>query len=59
MFIYTHPESSIQSIAQLSGKKVVFGCGTGSALLGREILDVYGITNRVISARGPTDKARV
>ncbi len=58
MFIYTHPESSIQSISQLSGKKVVFGGGTGSALLGREILDVYGIANRVISARGPTDKAR-
>ncbi|MFQ5539418.1 MAG: TAXI family TRAP transporter solute-binding subunit [Candidatus Binatia bacterium] len=58
MFIYTDPESSVQSISDLSGKKVVFGGGTGSALLGREILDVYGIANRVISVRGPTDKAR-
>jgi TRAP transporter TAXI family solute receptor len=58
MFIYTHPESDIQSIADLKGRKIVYGGGTGSALLGKQILDVYGITDDVIATRGDTDKAR-
>ena len=44
MFIYTHPDSNIQSIADLKGRKIVYGGGTGSALLGKQILDVYGIS---------------
>jgi TRAP transporter TAXI family solute receptor len=58
MFIYTHPASNIQSIADLKGRKIVYGGGTGSALLGRQILDVYGITADVTATRGDTDKAR-
>jgi hypothetical protein len=58
MFIYTHPESDIQSITDLKGRKIVYGGGTGSALLGKQILDVYGITADVIATRGDTDKAR-
>ena len=58
MFIYTHPASDIQSIADLKGRKIVYGGGTGSALLGKQILDVYGITDDVIATRGDTDKAR-
>ena len=46
MFIYTHPDSNIQSIADLKGRKIVYGGGTGSALLGKQILDVYGISCR-------------
>jgi TRAP-type uncharacterized transport system substrate-binding protein len=34
MFIYTHPDSSIQSISDLKGRKIVYGGGTGSALIG-------------------------
>jgi len=58
MFIYTYPESDIQSITDLKGRKIVYGGGTGSALLGKQILDVYGITDDVIATRGDTDKAR-
>lgn len=58
MFIYTHPESKIESLADLKGRKIVYGGGTGSALLGKQILDVYGITNDVMATRGDTDKAR-
>ena len=58
MFIYTHPDSNIQSIADLKGRKIVYGGGTGSALLGKQILDVYGITADVTAVRGDTDKAR-
>lgn len=58
MFIYTHPDSGIQSIADLKGRKIVYGGGTGSALLGRQILDVYGIAGEVTATRGDTDKAR-
>jgi uncharacterized protein len=58
MFIYTHPESTIQSIDELKGRKIVFGGGTGSALLGRQILDVYGIAGDVAATRGDTEKAR-
>jgi len=58
MFIYAHPDSSIQSIADLKGRKIVYGGGTGSALLGKQILDVYGITSDVTAVRGDTDKAR-
>ena len=46
MFIYVHPDSNIQSIADLKGRKIVYGGGTGSALLGKQILDVYGISCR-------------
>lgn len=58
MFIYTHPDSNIQSIADLKGRKIVYGGGTGSALLGKQILDVYGISADVTAVRGDTDKAR-
>jgi uncharacterized protein len=58
MFIYAHPDSNIQSIADLKGRKIVYGGGTGSALLGKQILDVYGITSDVTTVRGDTDKAR-
>jgi TRAP transporter TAXI family solute receptor len=58
MFIYTHPESSIQSISDLKGRKVVYGGGTGSALLGKQILEVYGVAADVIATRGDTEKAR-
>ena len=58
MFIYAHPDSNIQSIADLKGRKIVYGGGTGSALLGKQILDVYGISADVTAARGDTDKAR-
>lgn len=58
LFIYTHPDSSVQSIADLKGHKIVYGGGTGSALLGKQILDVYGITSEVTATRGDTDKAR-
>jgi TRAP transporter TAXI family solute receptor len=58
MFIYTHPDSPIQSISDLKGRKIVYGGGTGSALLGRQILDVYGITADVAATRGDTEKAR-
>ena len=58
MFIYAHPDSNIQSIADLKGRKVVYGGGTGSALLGKQILDVYGISADVTAARGDTDNAR-
>lgn len=58
MFIYTHPDSNIHSIADLKGRKIVYGGGTGSALLGKQILDVYGISSDVTAARGDTDKAR-
>ena len=58
LFIYTHPDSNIQSITDLKGKKIVYGGGTGSALLGKQILDVYGITADVTATRGDTDKAR-
>ncbi|MSP38593.1 MAG: TAXI family TRAP transporter solute-binding subunit [Deltaproteobacteria bacterium] len=58
LFIYTHPDSNIQSIADLTGRKIVYGGGTGSALLGKQILDVYGIAAEVTATRGDTDKAR-
>jgi uncharacterized protein len=58
MFIYAHPDSNFQSIAELKGRKIVYGGGTGSALLGKQILDVYGIANDVIATRGDTNKAR-
>ena len=58
MFIYTHPESNIQSILDLKGRKVVYGGGTGSALLGKQILDVYGVTADIVATRGDTEKAR-
>jgi uncharacterized protein len=58
MFIYTHPDSSIQSISDLKGRKIVYGGGTGSALIGKQILDVYGIAADVAAVRGDTDKAR-
>jgi TRAP transporter TAXI family solute receptor len=58
MFIYTHPDSNIQSIADLKGRKIVYGGGTGSAVIGKQILDVYGVTADVNAVRGDTDKAR-
>jgi TRAP transporter TAXI family solute receptor len=58
MFIYAHPDANIQSIADLKGRKIVYGGGTGSALLGKQILDVYGIGADVTATRGDTDKAR-
>ena len=58
MFIYTYPDSPIQSISQLKGKKVVYGGGTGSALLGRQILEVYGLVNDVVAERRATERAR-
>src|SRR5258708_19573416 len=58
MFIYAHPDSNLQSIADLKWRKIVYGGGTGSALLGKQILDVYGITSDVTAVRGDTDKAR-
>ncbi len=58
MFIYTHPDSGIQSITDLKGRKIVYGGGTGSALLGKQILDVYGISADVTAVRGDTEKAR-
>ena len=58
MFIYTNPDSPIQQISQLKGKKIVYGGGTGSALLGRQILEVYGLSNDVRAERGDTEKAR-
>jgi uncharacterized protein len=59
MFVYVRPDSPLQSISDLKGKKVVYGGGTGSALIGKQILDSYGITNDVAAQRGDTDKARV
>ena len=58
MFIYVRPDSPIQSISDLKGKKIIYGGGTGSALIGKQILDTYGITNEVMAQRGDTDKAR-
>lgn len=58
MFIYTHPDSPIRSISQLKGKKIVYGGGTGSALLGRQILETYGLVDDVVAERGATEKAR-
>ena len=58
MFIYTHPDSPIRSISQLKGKKIVYGGGTGSALLGRQILEIYGVIDDVVAERGATEKAR-
>src|SRR5215813_5532223 len=58
MFIYVRPDSAIQSISDLKGKKIIYGGGTGSALIGKQILDAYGITNEVIAERGDTEKAR-
>jgi TRAP transporter TAXI family solute receptor len=58
LFIYAHPDSNFQSIADLKGRKIVYGGGTGSALLGKQILDVYGIGAEVTAVRGDTDKAR-
>jgi TRAP transporter TAXI family solute receptor len=58
LFIYTHPDSTIQSITDLKGRKIVYGGGTGSALLGKQVLDVYGVTADVTATRGDTDKAR-
>jgi uncharacterized protein len=58
MFIYVRPDSPIQSISDLKGKKVVYGGGTGSALIGKQILETYGITNDVLAQRGDTEKAR-
>ena len=58
MFIYTHPDSNIQSISNLKGRKIVYGGGTGSAVIGKQILDVYGIATDVTAVRGDTDKAR-
>ena len=58
MFIYTTPDSPIEQISQLRGKKIVYGGGTGSALLGRQILELYGLTNDVVTERGGTDEAR-
>ncbi|MGH7875498.1 MAG: TAXI family TRAP transporter solute-binding subunit, partial [Candidatus Binatia bacterium] len=55
MFIYTHPDSKIQSIGDLKGRKVVYGGGTGSALLGKQILDpsrVYQMLKIVYSRMG-------
>ena len=58
MFIYSHPDSNIQSISDLKGRKIVYGGGTGSAVIGKQILDVYGIATDVTAVRGDTDKAR-
>ena len=58
MFIYTYPDSDIQSITDLKGRKIVYGGGTGSAVIGKQILDVYGIATDVTAVRGDTDKAR-
>ena len=58
MFIYTNPDSAIQQISQLKGKNIVYGGGTGSALLGRQILEAYGLGNDVRAERGDTEKAR-
>jgi TRAP transporter TAXI family solute receptor len=58
MFIYTHLDSNIQSISDLKGRKIVYGGGTGSAVIGKQILDVYGIATDVTAVRGDTDKAR-
>ena len=57
MFIYTHLDSNIQSISDLKGRKIVYGGGTGSAVIGKQILDVYGIATDVTAVRGDTDKA--
>jgi uncharacterized protein len=58
MFIYTNPDSRIQTISELKGKKIVFGGGTGSALLGRQIIELYGLTHDVLAERGETENAR-
>lgn len=58
LFIYTHPDSNIQTIADLKGRKIVYGGGTGSALIGKQVLDVYGIASEVNAVRGDTEKAR-
>jgi len=58
MFIYSHLDSNIQSISDLKGRKIVYGGGTGSAVIGKQILDVYGIATDVTAVRGDTDKAR-
>jgi TRAP transporter TAXI family solute receptor len=59
MFIYVRPDSAIQSISDLKGKKVIYGGGTGSELIGKQILAVYGITNEVMAQRGDTERARI
>jgi TRAP transporter TAXI family solute receptor len=58
MFVYTHPDSPVQSISELKGKKIVYGGGTGSALLGRQILELYGLAKDVVAERGATESAR-
>jgi TRAP transporter TAXI family solute receptor len=58
MFIYVRPDSPVQTISELKGKKIIYGGGTGSALIGKQILDAYGIANEVIAERGDTEKAR-
>jgi TRAP transporter TAXI family solute receptor len=58
LFIYARADSPIQSISDLKGKKIIYGGGTGSALIGKQVLDVYGIANEVAAKRGDTDKAR-
>jgi TRAP transporter TAXI family solute receptor len=58
MFIYTNPDSRIQTISELKGKKIVFGGGTGSALLGRQIIELYGLTHDVLAERGETENVR-
>src|ERR1051325_7306613 len=58
MFIYVQPDSPINSIYDLKGKKIVYGGGTGSLLLGKQILQAYGIANDVRAERGETEKAR-
>src|SRR5204863_4390861 len=45
-------------ITELKGKKIVYGGGTGSLLLGKQILDAYGIGKDVLAQRGDTEKAR-
>ncbi|HEY7168353.1 MAG TPA: TAXI family TRAP transporter solute-binding subunit [Candidatus Binatia bacterium] len=58
MFIYVRPDSPINSIDELKGKRIVFGGGTGSLLLGKQILEAYGMANDVRAERGDTEKAR-
>lgn len=58
MFIYTHPDYNIQSFSDLKGKKVIFGGGTGSLFLAKQILDVYGMAGDVSARRAKTSKAR-
>jgi TRAP transporter TAXI family solute receptor len=58
MFIYVRPDSPINSITELKGKTIVYGGGTGSLLLGTQILEAYGIAKDVLAQRGDTEKAR-